>query len=233
MIKYLLGRVEIKRLVLIFIIFVILLLFSIDLLLIFQFGRIKALFESPNPENLTRQKSQINLEDDIKKEEEKKYDHPVYESAIKCNRNFEQDLENNVNIWQYLPENIKTKTYQKRIVSAGEATYEIMLLKWSGDCKYLAFLIELEARGGGAYDDEDYKYRGVYVFDSENEKATVAMLIPKNLLFDKNEYGSNLWVDGNKYQFVLSESIKQGEFIKIRYRYDVKNNNLVSSVKEL
>lgn len=155
------------------------------------------------------------------------------DSISRCKTDFDDDTDNDEGVWEYLPNEVKDETYKKDRVSAGEATYQIYLLKRSNDCKYLAFMIELEARGGGAYDDEDYKNRGVYIFDSEEKKIITAMMMPKDLFFDKDEYGSNLWISDNKYQFVLSESTKQGDFVKTRYTYDLKNNKLSKSTKEL
>lgn len=135
-------------------------------------------------------------------------------------------------IWEHLSKDLQSKTYQKGIISAGEATYEITLLKSSDDCEFTAFLIELVARGGGAYNDKDYQNRGVYIFDSKTKKVIIAMLIPKELVLDVHEYGSNIWVNNNLYKFVLSESIKEGKFIKWRYLYDIENNKLTKSIEE-
>lgn len=152
--------------------------------------------------------------------------------TVKCKTDL-GDTEDDAGIWEFLPNYTKEITYKKGKVSPGEATYQIYLLKQSIDCKYLAFLLELEARGDGAYSDEDYKNRGVYIFDSEQKKITTVLLIPKELSFDKQEYGSNLWISDSQYQFVLSESVKQGEFVKRRYLYDISDKTLIKSQVEI
>jgi len=147
------------------------------------------------------------------------------------------DLKNNENseaqIWEHLSDDLKDKTYRRGAVSPGEATYEITLLKWTNDCEYVAFLVELVGREAGAYSQEDYKYRGVYIYEEESKEVRTLMLMPEELLFDEGEYGSNLWTHDDQYRFVLSESVKQGKFLKTRYLYDLKSNKLSKSVEEL
>ena len=136
----------------------------------------------------------------------------------KCNK----DLD----LWSFLPENLKKETYKKGVVPPGEATYDLSPLAWTKDCNKLAFLLELVGRGGGAYQEEDFKPRGVYIFDNKNQSIKVARLIAKNVSIDPKVTDSNYWSGSDEYIFVEITNPLKSEFSGKRYKYDDKTGQV-------
>jgi len=132
-------------------------------------------------------------------------------SATKCNKK--------VDVWSALPKEIQIKTYKEDVISAGQATYELTLLKWSANCKYLPFILDLVGRGSEAYEDQDFKPRGLYIFDDNLKEIKTIKLVDKDSFIDYLEYDSNYWFV-EKYVFVVSTDVRNNQFIKNRYVYD-------------
>lgn len=138
-------------------------------------------------------------------------------SSTRCNKN--------VDIWQFLPKEIQGKTYKKGIISPGQSTYDLILLKWSDDCKYLPFILELVGRGAEAYGPEDFKPRGLYILDDNLKQIKTVKLVAINSFIDYLEPYSNYWF-GEKYVFSESEDDGKSQFVTKRYNYDFSTNLL-------
>lgn len=151
----------------------------------------------------------------------------IKNSSLGCDRYSNDEVTQDI-IWGHLPKEISELTYKKGKVSAGEATYQIYLLKSSNDCTFIPFLIEFEARGEGAYGNEDYKYRGVYIYNVAKSEVLTVMPLTKNLILQREGYGSNIWTNDLEYKFVLTESSNQEASINREYIYNVKNNKLLN-----
>lgn len=146
-----------------------------------------------------------------------------YESAINCGKN--PDSNTDTEIWDFLPDNLKAKTYKEKVISAGEALYNIIPLEWSEDCIKLAFVLELEGRDGGAYKDKDYEPRGIYVFDSDARQIKTIKIFGKNS-YQSKDYYRNLWSSFGDYHFEEITENGRGEFIGRRYEYNPETNQL-------
>lgn len=130
----------------------------------------------------------------------------------------------NVDVWQYLSKNLQSRTYKKNVISPGEATYDLYILSWSKDCRFLPFVLELVGRGGGAYSAEDFEPRGLYLFDNNSKQIKA---IKKNLpnYYFNLENKSNYWVQG---KYVFSESEKaEGQYLQKEYIYDPIKSSLM------
>lgn len=128
-------------------------------------------------------------------------------------------------IWSYLPEGLKSRTYKKGAIAAGASTYDMIPLNWSDDCTILPFLIELVGREADAYEQEDFKPRGLYLFNDIDKKIRSVFILDKDLYIDNSVNESNFWFQG-KYIFVASTSEGESVFTKKRYEYDPKIEKL-------
>lgn len=126
-----------------------------------------------------------------------------------------------IDLWQYLPEDLKKKTYKQGIVTSGQSTYDIFPLAWSKSCQRQAFLIELVGRGADAYTSKDFEPRGLYIFDNKTQQIKLAYLMPTEFTLDEEAYESNFWFTEDKYIFVVTTKKTKKEFISRRYEYDV------------
>ena len=126
-----------------------------------------------------------------------------------------------IDFWQYLPENLKDKTYKDGIISPGQSTYDIFPLAWSKNCQWQAFLLELVGRDADAYTSNDFQPRGVYIFDNDTKKIKLAYSMPTDFTLDEEAYESNFWFAEDKYIFVVTTKKTKKEFISRRYEYDV------------
>lgn len=150
------------------------------------------------------------------------------ELSLACQR--EEEVQYDM-AWALLPNEIQELTYKTGVRSAAESKYQLNLLKTSSDCRYTPVLVELIARGGGAYKEGDYRYRSLFILDNQEETIAKITDIPTHYLLDRTSYGSDIW-EGNSYKFVLGETEKKGEFIKRHYTYSVETGVLEDEVMQ-
>lgn len=139
-----------------------------------------------------------------------------YTSSIECHKNPDEEPE----IWQFLPEEIRKKTYKKDIIGSSAATYDIYPLSWSRNCDKLAFNLELVGRNVEAYDDEDYKPRGIYILDTTTKKIEIVKFTPRDYTVTSSAFDSNFWTSDEKYVFVEVTNQTKNIWISKRYQYD-------------
>jgi hypothetical protein len=138
-------------------------------------------------------------------------------SSKRCNKN--------IDIWEYLPDELRKRSYKKDVVPIGSATYDPYSLEWSYDCKYLPFVIELVGRGSEAYESKDYDARGLYIYNDLDKTVGDVFLFADSFMLDITEHGSNYWFS-NKYIFVVTTDVRKNRIVKTRYEYNVNTDTL-------
>lgn len=141
------------------------------------------------------------------------------ESSKKCNKD--------IDVWSYLPESLKKKTYHENNPDDSINLYYPRELKWSTDCRFLPINIEAEGSSAPLSDEEvraiyDQK-SGLYIYDDQKKK-TKYIFENINGFMDFNEYDSNFWID-SRYIFKVRvyNSKNDYEYIIRTYQYDIAN----------
>lgn len=140
----------------------------------------------------------------------------VIPTQLLNNTSNEVKCDKSVNIWSYLSPDLQKRTSNERHI----LTYEIYPLKWSDDCRYLPFYLELVGRGADAYSAEDFIPRGLYMYNDITKKITIIQLLDTERTIDSKEHNSNNWFY-QKYIFVVTTNVKKSQILKARYSYDV------------
>lgn len=127
-------------------------------------------------------------------------------------------------IWNSLPEALRKRTFDERYNRSSSSTYQITPLIWSPDCSKLPFILELVGRGTGAYTNEDYKPRGIYIYDDSTNQVSLIKLHSGDI--DYEGFSTNIWSGENLYIFEENRDGQKSQSTKLRFEYNTFTKQL-------